>query len=251
MNIGHQIRRYTRVSSTNDLAWNLAGDAAMNGVLFLTEEQIAGRGRRGDLWVAPPGSSLLLSILLHPPATLNRPVILTLWATLGICQVLEHHLNLRPHLKWPNDIMIAGKKVCGVLVEQRQGWCVVGIGLNVNFPDNWQSYSSLPNAAALSDFIRSTIDRESLLQQLLIRWNSDYDRLAVADFTAFNTHWQNYSQLTGRFVELEAAGKTFQGHVHSMGHQGIDLKTNGALHHFVPESISRITIMDSGQACPG
>src|SRR5262245_13970887 len=108
MLIGHKVLHYSTVSSTNDIAWQHAGN--QHGLVVKADEQTAGRGRRGDLWLAPPGSALLMSILLKPPPILLRPSVLTLWAAIGVCLTLERLLPLRPYLKWPNDVLINGKK---------------------------------------------------------------------------------------------------------------------------------------------
>ena len=82
-------------------------------------EQTAGRGQYGRVWTAPAGSSVLLSVLLFPPPALRRPTLLTAWAAVSVCETIQELANLSATIKWPNDVLINGRKVCGILIEQR------------------------------------------------------------------------------------------------------------------------------------
>ena len=112
------------VESTNERARRLAGRGAPHGTLVTAREQSAGRGRQGRTWTAPPGRALLCSLILHDP-----PRLLPLAAGVAVAEVVGQ----RAEVKWPNDVLLAGRKVAGILVEGRpqEGWAVVGIGLNV------------------------------------------------------------------------------------------------------------------------
>lgn len=240
MHLGHTILRYHQVASTNDIAWQHAGDDKNHGLVVIADEQSAGRGRRGDQWHAPSGSALLLSMLLHPPPFCRRPVILTLWAALGVCQLVEQIIGQCPLLKWPNDVLIETQKVCGILVEQRQEWFVVGVGLNVKMPAGWFSSTRLANAASLNDFTSKPLDLELLFQKLLSIWNDDFQQLAGDKRSDLVALWQRYSQLVGQQVTLKAAGIIRQGKLVSLDWDCMTIETNGMQHAFVPESISKL-----------
>jgi len=111
-------------TSTNDRARELAQAGAPHGTLVTAAEQTAGRGRQGRTWSAPPGSTLLLSVVLRDP-----PALLPLAAALAVAEVA----GARAQIKWPNDVLLDGRKVAGILAEGRpqDGWAVLGIGLNV------------------------------------------------------------------------------------------------------------------------
>jgi BirA family biotin operon repressor/biotin-[acetyl-CoA-carboxylase] ligase len=118
-------RLHLRVTtSTNDRARELAQAGAPHGTLVTASEQRAGRGRQGRTWSAPPGSALLLSLVLRDP-----PVLLPLAAGLAVAEVA----GPAGRIKWPNDVLVEGRKVAGILAEgrPREGWAVLGIGLNV------------------------------------------------------------------------------------------------------------------------
>lgn len=111
-------------TSTNDRARDLAQAGAPHGTLVTAAEQTAGRGRQGRTWTAPPSSALLLSVVLRDP-----PTLLPLAAALAVAEIA----GARAQIKWPNDVLLDGRKVAGILAEGRpqDGWAVLGIGLNV------------------------------------------------------------------------------------------------------------------------
>src|SRR5262249_23530371 len=141
----------------NSFALSLANDPANHGLAIVALEQSAGRGQHGRSWQAPAGSSVLLSVLLFAPSHLSRPPVLTAWAAVGVCETIFKVSSLHAKIKWPNDVLLNGKKVCGILIEQRQTGrakaplaTVVGIGLNVNQPAQFFVDADLPHGASLS-----------------------------------------------------------------------------------------------------
>src|SRR5262249_46624313 len=142
------------LDSTNTIALSHGNDPSHHGSVFLTREQTAGRGQYGRSWQAPPGSSVLMSVLLFPPVELRRPALLTAWAAVSVCETILGLANLQARIKWPNDVLVHGKKVCGILIEQRTNGhpdfplaTVVGIGLNVTQSADMFEQAGLPLAA--------------------------------------------------------------------------------------------------------
>ena len=152
LRLGRRVLVYDRVDSTNDLAAQLADDPANEGIAILANEQTAGRGQHGRTWLAAPGQSVLLSLLVAPPPELCRPAILTAWAAVAVCITVHQTIDRPARIKWPNDVLLQNRKVCGILIEsvavRRAGSVsdrrippvanapgspcfVVGIGLNV------------------------------------------------------------------------------------------------------------------------
>src|SRR5262245_57116008 len=118
----HLARRtlvFPSLGSTNTFALSLANNPDNQGLAILAREQKAGRGQHGRSWHAPPSSSVLLSVLLFPPPELRRPPLLTAWAAVSVCESILKACKLQAEIKWPNDVLIHGKKVCGILIEQR------------------------------------------------------------------------------------------------------------------------------------
>ncbi|MBA3383917.1 MAG: biotin--[acetyl-CoA-carboxylase] ligase [Actinobacteria bacterium] len=120
----------------------LLADDAPEGALAATDEQTAGRGRLGRDWIAPPGSSVLASIALHPRVPTARLAELSLVAGRACAQALAEVAEVVPEVKWPNDVLIGGRKVAGILAEAREGRVVLGIGINV-----LQTAAELPSRA--------------------------------------------------------------------------------------------------------
>jgi len=163
---GWSVSYRAAADSTQDLVRAAAAAGARHGTVYVADWQRAGRGRRGRAWEAPPGTSLLLSILLRDADLL--PFAQTALCTLGLCRVIER-LGLAPRIKWPNDVLLGDRKVAGVLTERVSGggppYQVVGVGLNVNYgaardalPDfatalDWEAGRPVARGALLADLL--------------------------------------------------------------------------------------------------
>lgn len=144
------------------------------GAVAATDHQTGGKGRHGKQWVAPPGSSVLASVVLHPPTERHLPE-LSLVAALATVETIEAVTGLSAQIKWPNDVMLNRRKVAGILCELSGGEVVCGIGINVN-----QTRDELPSDAttepgSLRTLTGTTYDRAALVGSLLFRLESTYD----------------------------------------------------------------------------
>jgi len=152
----------------------LLGSGHPEGATAATDYQTGGRGRHSRPWVAPPATSVLASVMLHPPAGRHLPE-LSLVAALAASEAVEGATGLSVQIKWPNDVMLNRRKVGGILSELSEGTVVVGIGINVN-----QSREELPadtptQAGSLRTLSGTTYDRAQLLGSLLFRFERIYD----------------------------------------------------------------------------
>ena len=163
LRVGRRIAVWKRVSSTNDVAVRAAGSTANEGLVILAEEQTAGRGRRGRAWTAPPGSSILMSVLLFPPAALAETAWLTALGAVATAEVVAAWTGLDAGItiKWPNDVRVGGRKIAGVLVERGQG-AVIGIGLNANVESGAFPPELRATATSLCIITGRRIDRSEL-----------------------------------------------------------------------------------------
>src|SRR5258706_1416600 len=135
--IGRDIRVFEETTSTNDVIERLARDGVPEGVVVFAEAQSKGRGRLGRKWISPPRKGLWLSVLLRPGLRPDAATQLTVVAATALALAIRQTTNLIPQIKWPNDILIRGKKVAGVLTElsaelDRINHIVLGIGIDVN-----------------------------------------------------------------------------------------------------------------------
>ena len=165
---GHE---YLYVESTPSTQLLVAPDAP-EGTVVVAGEQTAGRGRLGRRWLAPPGTSLLCSVQLLPRIDPQRLPELTGVAAHATAEAIEAVTGLAPEIKEPNDLLIGGRKVAGVLAEAREERVVLGIGINVNLPT-----SELPTDVATSLLVETgrELDRAELLTELLDRLEQRYD----------------------------------------------------------------------------
>ncbi len=173
--LGRRIWTFPRVDSTNSLALTLANDFGNDGLVLLADEQSAGRGQYGRVWTAPPASSVLLSVIVMPPPALRRPVVLTAWAAVAVCETVLEVADLHATIKWPNDILVSGKKVCGILIEQRNtghaDWplaAAVGIGLNVSQTAEFFAEAELPLGGSLGTLSGKTLEARAVAERLIV-----------------------------------------------------------------------------------
>jgi BirA family biotin operon repressor/biotin-[acetyl-CoA-carboxylase] ligase len=172
-------RDYTYVESTASTQLLLQADVA-EGTIVVAEEQTEGRGRLGRRWLAPPGTSLLCSIQLRPSVRGERLPELTGVAVRACAEAIGALTGLEPDVKFPNDLLLGGRKVAGILAEAREGRVVLGIGVNVNVPE-----AELPtevDRAATSLLVESgrAFDRAELLVLVLERLERRYDEWLTA-----------------------------------------------------------------------
>ena len=179
------IRWYAEVDSTNRVLADLARAGAPDGVVVGAEHQTAGRGRRGRTWEAPPGASLLVSVLLRP-----APALVTLAAGLAAAGACEAVAGVTVGLKWPNDLMVGEAKVGGILAEAVAGAAVVGLGVNLAWAP--------PGAARLG----TDVDRRALLNAYLTGLDAPGDVLA---------RYRDRCTTLGRRVRVELPDEAFEG----------------------------------------
>lgn len=238
--VGRHVLLFDRIDSTNKWAATLAVDANNHGVVVLAHDQTAGRGQHGRRWLSPPGSSVLASLLLLPPPALRRPVLLTAWAAVSVCETIRKSTGLEANIKWPNDVLIRGRKVCGILIEQGQG-TVVGIGLNVNQTADMFAAADLPLAGSLAMFDGCSRDVKEIAKQLICQLDDGYQRLCDNATEDLETCWKHRLGLLGKFVTAECADRCYSGLLREVAFDGLELETpEGEIHRLPPEAVRRL-----------
>jgi BirA family biotin operon repressor/biotin-[acetyl-CoA-carboxylase] ligase len=170
--------------STNDVARDLAAAGAPDGTVVLAEEQTAGRGRQGRVWVAPRGRALTLSAVVRAGG--GELALLPLTAAMAVCEACERAAAVECTVKWPNDVWVGERKLSGILIEARpqEGWAAVGIGLNVATSADELPSELRDSATSLAIATGAAVDRQVVLHALLERlaaWvSSDRDGVLAA-----------------------------------------------------------------------
>lgn len=232
--LGRSILLFDAVPSTNDLAASFAHDPDAAGTVFVAEHQSSGRGQYGRLWQARPGSSLLLSVLLFPPPELRRPVILTAWVAVAVADAIRDLTGAQVRIKWPNDLLVGGKKICGILIEQ-SGGVVVGLGLNRDQTAAEFDAAGLPDATSLGLVAGKRIDRDSALDRVLRQLDAGYDRLLNGERRELETVWKERVGLIGQPVRIDFADGTARlGRLRDMGFDGIELQSGEYANEVIP-----------------
>ncbi len=220
--VGRRVLVYDALASTNDTAAELPADDA--GTAVVADHQTAGRGQYGRAWLTRPGSALLLSVLVAPPNHLRRPVVLTAWAAVGVAEAVRTLTGVQARIKWPNDLLIRGKKVCGILIEQRAG-TVVGIGLNLTQSAEEFAAAGLPDATSLALATGAVLDPRAAVAAVLRRLDEEYSRLVSGELVPLEADWKWRVGLLGRHVTAVLAdSESVSGRLRDLTFDGVELE---------------------------
>jgi BirA family transcriptional regulator, biotin operon repressor / biotin---[acetyl-CoA-carboxylase] ligase len=192
------------VPSTQAIAFELAERGAPDRTVVLADHQTAGRGRLGRRWEDEPGASLLVSILLRPRLEPRRLPMLSYVAAIAVAEALAEVASLAPRLKWPNDVLVDGLKIAGILLESRMAapaTMVIGIGVNLAQRRFEPALTGRATSVALAS--GRPIDRETMLAALLERLDVWRARLESEGFDAVRARWLALSDTIGRQISVE------------------------------------------------
>jgi BirA family biotin operon repressor/biotin-[acetyl-CoA-carboxylase] ligase len=242
------VRWVASTGSTNADVLALARDGAPEGVVVVADHQSAGRGRYDRTWVAPPGGSLLLSVLLRPPSRVASATTMT--TAVAMAEAVEEETGVSPGLKWPNDLVVGGqggeRKLAGILAEAdwpasatiSAGWrepseheravVVVGVGLNVSWPQDDETVRDVADTAAALNWMTSMpIDRVALLVAFLRHLDRSYGQLVSGGPLTAMDEWRRRSATLGRRIRLDLGPDDVEG-------MAVDITADG---HLVVETL--------------
>jgi len=210
--IGCEVRCYDAVPSTQSVVKEAAERGFREGFVAIAEEQTAGRGRRGRSWVSPRGG-LWLSILLKPGLPPPKLPLLMLAAGLAVSKAVETTCGLKAELKWPNDVLINGRKVAGILAEASVEadlvhYVVLGIGVNVN---NDLPVKLKEEATTLKEQLGSSVARVKLVQELLKALEDEYLTLKRGGYQEVLDGWRARSSILKSEVMVSLMGEAYEG----------------------------------------
>jgi len=223
--LGTKFHYFAEIGSTNTHARELAEKGAAEGEVVLAESQTHGRGRLGRRWESPPFANLYFSVILRPKlAPVYAPQI-TLTAAVALAEAIDSLIPLSPVIKWPNDILVNGKKLAGILAEavcarERVEYVILGIGVNVNCPVDAMSQELRQRATSLFDVTRIHMDREFVLRRLIQDLDRCYGDLEQFGFEAIAPQWEARFGLRGKRVRIELCDQVLIGRARGLARDG-------------------------------
>jgi BirA family transcriptional regulator, biotin operon repressor / biotin---[acetyl-CoA-carboxylase] ligase len=210
--IGRYIRWHDTLPSTNDLAMSLAEIQVPEGTVIVAEEQTAGRGRLRRPWISPRGG-IWLSVILRPRLSLAQIPLIGLAAAVAAARAIRVTTGLLAKVKWPNDVLIDGRKVVGLLLDAgpQAEWLVVGIGINANICGDLLPRSSAYPAASLQDMLGRPVDRAVLATAALRELERNYHELHDVGPLPIVRKWREMAETIGQTVRVEIGGRGVEG----------------------------------------
>lgn len=221
----YTFHRFETVGSTNDLAAAMADDGAPEGTVVVADEQVSGRGRHGRTWVSSPGDGLYLSMILRPKVEADRLWQLAFVTSVAAAEAVRHVPGLDARTKWPNDVLVNGRKVSGILIEARRtsairSAVIVGVGINVNtleFPPEIRA-----TATSLTAELGGPVSRSDLEDSFLDAFGRGYAWFLAGEFSAVLEKWRRLDCTVGRDVDVRTPDGAVVG-------TAVDVKANGNL----------------------
>jgi len=223
--IGREIVYHEATDSTNLRAHELGEAGAAEGTVVVADGQTAGKGRLGRSWTSPPGVNLYLSVLLRPPILPYHAPQLSFLSAVAVARAVEETTGLAPNVKWPNDVLLGGRKVAGLLNEmnaEMEGihYVILGIGVNLNMrSEQFPSDLRYP-ATSLALEKGAPISRAAFARSLLRHLDRLYALYLDAGFSPILRAWESFFNLIGRQVEVDCQSRRLQGSVEGLDEDG-------------------------------
>lgn len=223
--VGRDIRVFEETASTNDIVEKLARDGVKEGVVVFAESQSKGRGRLGRKWISPPRKGLWFSVLLRPNLRPQAATQLTVAAATALYRAIREVAGISPEIKWPNDILVDGRKIAGVLTElsaelDHINHLILGIGVDVNlaateFPPDLRKI-----ATSLKAETGKHIHRADLAAAILRELDHDYARICNGDFAKLADEWEQHCTTIGQRVSINIGDRITHGHAEALDDDG-------------------------------
>ncbi|MEG1413050.1 MAG: biotin--[acetyl-CoA-carboxylase] ligase [Acidaminococcaceae bacterium] len=231
--IGHSINYDETVRSTNEVAKKLANEGCEHGLVCITEEQSNGKGRLARGWFTPFARGVWFSVVLKPQFMPSEASKCTLLAAVAVVKAVNTYPGIEAKIKWPNDILLQGKKLVGILTEMNAefghiNYIVIGIGLNVNIPREIIPEELQDTAISLMDVSTTPINRAELLAKVLKNIEDLYEQVLVDGFAPVLAEWRKYSATLGQQVKVIAPDETYLGTALDIDEEGLLLVQRGA-----------------------
>ncbi|MFS0863375.1 biotin--[acetyl-CoA-carboxylase] ligase [Fredinandcohnia sp. 179-A 10B2 NHS] len=242
--MGRNIHFEETVTSTQKIAHRLAYEGAKEGTIVVAEEQNSGRGRLDRVWFSPKHTGIWMSIVLRPSIPPSKAPQLTLLAAVGVVQAIQEVTGMEPDIKWPNDILLKGKKVVGILTElqaetDRINSVIIGIGINVNQQSNDfpQPLKEIATSLAIEKGVK--IDRARLIQCILLKIENLYNEYLKSGFTVVKLLWESYATSIGKNIVARTLQGSIEGQAIGITDEGVLMieDSSGTIHHIYSADI--------------
>jgi BirA family biotin operon repressor/biotin-[acetyl-CoA-carboxylase] ligase len=223
--MGREIHVFQETTSTNDVAGRLARGGAAEGAVVFAEAQSKGRGRLGRAWISPAGKGLWFTVLLRPDIAPGRATQLTVAAATALTRAIAVQTGIVPEIKWPNDILIRGRKVAGILTEMNAELdhvkdLLLGIGMDVNLKTGDFPASLRKMATSLQIETGQKVNRSELAVVILRELDHDYDLVKRGQFEVLAEQWQERCSTLGCQVCIRMGDRFIRGRAEAMDDDG-------------------------------
>ena len=216
VSFGKQLTHREEVSSTNVVAHELARGGCPEGTVVIAESQSAGKGRLGRSWESPVGKNLYLSLVLRPVTTPTEAAKLTLLAAVSVAETLHSELTFPPRIKWPNDILLRGRKTSGILCElvtegERVTFVIVGVGVNLNYARAEMPQEIRGIATSVMEEAGRVVNRSAFTQRLIQSLETQYLSWQKNGFNDVARLWNQYARIEGQWMRAQVGGNNLVG----------------------------------------
>ena len=221
---GKTVVYYDKIDSTNNRAKEAGDNGAAHGTLFVADMQVAGKGRRGRVWKSPSGSSIYMTILLYPDIPPVKAPQLTLLMAIAVAEGIQEVTGLETKIKWPNDIVVNGRKICGILTEMSTeidyiNHVVIGAGINVNqdtFPDDIKA-----TASSLKLELGKSVKRSELIAAVMKSFEKCYEIFILKDdLSGFLDVYNSLMVFGDQEVKVLEPGNEYKAHAIGINQTG-------------------------------
>jgi BirA family biotin operon repressor/biotin-[acetyl-CoA-carboxylase] ligase len=214
--LGGQVYFFESIDSTNRIAFQLAIDGAIEGTLVIADAQTHGKGRLNRIWISPAGCNLYISMVFRPDIHPEAAPQLSILAGAAVAETLKAYIASGVSLKWPNDVLVGGKKICGILTELRShagkvDFIVVGIGLNVNMLATQFDPNLRQTATSLFIELGQHISRKDVLTKLIANLEHCYGVYRCEGFEAIRKSWLRNAGGIGEQVRVSFQDDSIEG----------------------------------------
>ena len=223
--VGRDIQVFERTTSTNDVVEKLARDGVREGAVVFAEAQTKGRGRLGRVWQSPTRRGLWFSVLLRPELRPQETTQLTVIAATALRRAIKTVAGLSAEIKWPNDVLLGGKKIAGILTEMsaevdRVRHVIIGIGVDVNQDANEFAGEVRQTATSLKLAAGEEICRAGLAAEILRELDADYARVRTGKFPEVADEWEAACVTIGKNVTVHVGERKFRGRAEALDDDG-------------------------------